>query len=183
MSLHVLLLTGLLTNDSLVEEPLFTVPLNANISSLQDISLCYEVYGSTGSVFNLISDRCVTVNALYASMDNVERGNIISSIGILAVDTLGRCVGVTVSLDNQCMPILRVGSIEQQVSSYSSHGVIIYRRHQRVRVSVPNCENVQLVMWITCGMMGSQQHLSLRVTRGLNLRPTSHGLIGMGIVV
>lgn len=154
------------------------MPLNTNITSLQGTSLCYEIYGSAGSVFNLISDRCVTVNALYASMNNAEDGNIIRSIGILAVDNLGRCVRVTISLDNQCVPVLRVGSIEQQVSSYDSHGVIIDRRQQRVRVSVPNCENVQLVMWLSCGRIASQQQLSLRVTRGLNLRPTSHGLIG-----
>ena len=49
---------------------------------------------------------------------------------------------------------------------------------RRVRISVPNCENVQLVMWIVCEEVRGEGMLRFIITRGVNLRPTSHGLLG-----
>lgn len=172
------IILGALANDTVIGEPLFTVPLHTNSSMQHQQFLCYEIYGSSGSIFNLISDRCVSVNAQYTAMNNPEDGNIIAGLGIVAVNNAGQCVGVTVGVANQCVPQVRVGSAEQETVSFSSHGVTVTKRRERVRVSVPNCENVQLVMWIVCEGVSGQQHIRVIVTRGLNLRSTSHGLMG-----
>ena len=157
----------------MIGEPLFVVPLHTNSSSAH-YALCYEVYGSAGTIFNLISDRCVSVNALYSPMADPEDGNMITSVGILAVDNTGQCVGVTVSASGGTN--ITIGSTTQQLTGlYSRHGVSVSRRLQRVRVSLPNCESVQLVMWL---VSEGDQQLRITITRGLNLRPTSHGLIG-----
>ena len=77
------------------------------------------------------------------------------------------------------MPVIAMGSATQMLTgTYSRQGVAVRRSLQRVRVSVPNCENVQLVMWAICEGEGAQQQIRVMITRGLNLRPTSHGLIG-----
>lgn len=126
----------------------------------------------------MISDRCVSVNALYSPMANPENGNVISSVGVVAVDNSGRCVGVRVGLDNQCVPVLKIGATQRETSQYNSNGVIITKRLSRVRLSVPNCENAQLVIWLSCETQLSQGFVQFTITRGINLRPTSHGLIG-----
>ena len=175
-------LTGVLANDTVIGEALFTVPLLTNSSLSQ--SLCYEIYGSAGTIFNLISDRCVSVNAHYTAMSTVpENGTtIITSVGIMAVDNAGQCIGVTIAAANQCMPVIAMGSATQMLTgTYSRQGVTVRRSLQRVRVSVPNCENVQLVMWAICEGEGAQQQIRVMITRGLNLRPTSHGLIGISM--
>ena len=157
----------------MVGEPLFIVPLHTNSPSSQ-YALCYEVYGSADTIFNLISDRCVSVNALYSSMADPEDGNMITSVGMLAVDNTGQCIGVTVSSDG--VTIITIGSSTQQLTGlYSRHGVSVSRRLHRVRVSVPNCDRVQLVMWL---VSEGDQQLKITITRGLNLTPKSHGLIG-----
>ena len=164
----------MLTNDTTLGGALFTVPLFTNSSV--PLSLCYEIYGSAGTIFNLISDRCASVNALYTAMSVPENGNIITSVGIMAVDNAEQCIGVTIAVANQCVPVLTIGSATQTLTStYSRQGVTVRRSLQRVRVSVPNCENVQLVMWAVCEGEG----VRLMITRGLNLRSTSHGLIGI----
>ena len=107
-------------------------------------------------------------------MADPEDGNMITSVGILAVDNTGQCIGVSVSADG--VANITMGSSTQQLTGlYSRHGVTVSRRLHRVRVSVPNCDRVQLVMWL---VSERDQQLRITVTRGLNLRPTSHGLIG-----
>ena len=63
-------------------------------------------------------------------------------------------------------------------SRYRSSGVSVSKYRQRVRVSVPNCDNVQLVMWVECEEVGGQEMLKFIISRGVNLQPTSHGLLG-----
>ena len=165
---------GVLGSDSVVGDPLYSVPVYSSNSSLQSVSLCFEIHGAVDKVFNLVSDRCVSVNALYSSMINPNDGNIITSVGIRAVDTSGRCVNVVVSLSDQCFPIVNSNT----VTFYNRFGVSVRKRGDKVSVSVPNCENEQLVMWMVCRTIGIQRMLDFTVTRGLNLRPTSHGLLG-----
>jgi len=85
------------TNDTVVGDPLFTVPILAAMSR----SLCFEVHGSADRIFNLVSDVCTTVNAHYTPMDIPENGNIIdiSCIGVRAVPNSGLCKNVRVELD------------------------------------------------------------------------------------
>ena len=98
----------MLTNGTTLGVPLFTIPLFTNSSV--PLSLCYEIYGSSGTIFNLISDRCASVNALYTAMPVPENGNIITSVGIMAVDTSGQCIGINIAAANQCMPMITLGS-------------------------------------------------------------------------
>jgi len=101
---------GLVTNDTVVSDPLFTVPITAT-----GTSLCFEVHGSANRIFNLVSDVCTTVNAHYTPMDIPENGNIISRIGVRAVPNSGLCKNVRVELDG-CRafidPVVQQGTAE-----------------------------------------------------------------------
>ena len=50
------------------------------------------------------------------------------------------------------------------------------RKLNRVRISIPNCDNVNLVMWVTCER--DPDMIRFQIARGLSLLPTSHGLLG-----
>jgi len=160
---------GQVTNDTVVGDPLFTVPIASTGQSL-----CYEVHGMANRIFNLVSDECTTVNAHYAPMNIPENGNIISRVGVRAVSNSGFCKNVRVELDG-CRAFIDgtevIGLREEQ-------GVEVRRMRSRVRISVPNCDNLRLVMWVMCQNISGQTMLRFVITRGLNLRPTSHGLIG-----
>ena len=113
-------------------------------------------------------------------MDVPGNGNIISDIGVNAVDETGSCVQVTVSVRDQCTPRVRLsnGTVISG-RGFSGGGVSVSkRRSDRVRISVPNCEGVKLVMWVVCEVEGGQEMLRFVVSRGVNLHPTSHGLVG-----
>ena len=173
-------LTGALGNDTIVGDPLFTVPLYLPNNRLKQVSLCYEIHGAVNKVFNLVSDRCVSVNAMYISMNNPDLGNVISTIGVKAVDNKGRCIDIVVSLSEQCIPLVD----SQPLMYYNKYGISVIKRNsqRKVSLSVPNCENEQLVMWILCKTIAGQELIDFEITRGLNLRPTSHGLIGKSII-
>ena len=165
---------GVLGNDSVVGDPLYSVPVYSSNSSLQSVSLCFEVHGAVDKIFNLVSDRCVSVNALYSSMINPNDGNIVTSVGVRAVDISGKCVNIVVSLSEDCVPFVN----SEPSLFYSDFGVSVRKRGSKVTVSVPNCENEQLVMKMMCRTIGIQRMLDFGIQRGLNLRPTSHGLLG-----
>ena len=179
---------GTIRNDSIIGDPLFTVPLNHpsmtpfNLISGATPHLCFEVHGARDTIFNLISDRCTSVNALFTAMTPPSTGNIISTIAIKAVDYRGNCIEIEVSLQLQCMPVIH-GSDGQAVtvSRYNIHGVSVRKHRQGVRVAVPNCENTPLVVWILCDDIRNQSMLKFVISRGVNLRPTSHGILGMFI--
>ena len=142
-------------------------------------SLCYEIHGRSNRHFNLISDTCVSVNAYYTAMNDPINGNIISAFGIRAVDNSGSsCTDIEV-IQNQTTGYceLRVDGV--QTSAYSMNGISAsLRSFYKARVSVPNCEQLPLVMWIKCRNIQDQFMMSFDVKRGVNLRPTSHGLLG-----
>lgn len=181
-------MSGALRNDTIIGDPLFTVPLNSpsttpRLTTADTPHLCFEVHGERGAVFNLISDRCTSVNGLFSAMDPPATGNIINTVGIRAVDDRGSCVDVKISLKAQCVPVIYVS--EQEVingSRYSSYGVSVRRHHQGVRVAVPNCENVPLVLWVMCEETRNQSMIRLVISRGVNLRPTSHGILGNNLL-
>ena len=180
---------GFINSDTVIGDPLFTVPLYDTQGSTPILekaskssppALCFEVHGASNKFFNLVSDRCTTINALFAPMNVPENGNIIYSVGIRSVDRTGQCVDITVGLENGCIPRISTNhSSAVETERYSSQGVSV-SMHQgdRARVSVPNCENLQLVMWVICERVNGQEMIKFVITRGINLRPTSHGLLG-----
>lgn len=168
-----------IVNDTALGTAAFTVPVNVPDLSDFGLSLCYEVEGRSQEWFNLITDKCTSVNAHYFNVSNDM--NIIDEIAIRAVDATGNCREIlvdytdcTVELDG--MPLNKSGSI-------SNNGLRIRQFPQRVRVAVPNCREQSLVMWITWQTIQvgvfTVESIRFDVLRGLNYgHRDSHGIIG-----
>ena len=134
--------------------------------------------------FNLISDRCVSVNAHFIT---VGPFNVINQVAVRAVDDGNTCRNILVDAENACSAAMDGASIDE----YSQAGVSVRVFKERVRISVPNCDNQKLVMWVICEhgslrLFGSDSDrtvyearmIKFVVARGFNLQPTSHGIIG-----
>ena len=158
--------TGTIVNDSIIGDPLFTVTLPQ-----EDASMCYEVHGQAGKYFNLISDTCLSVNALFSDVPSNPRINRMSEIGIEARNTENVCVEIRIRIDG-CAASLGEGDL---TLPYQQGGIRIKSYPRRWRVSVPNCASTQAVLWIFCDSMDM---LRLHIARGNNLAPSSHGLLG-----
>ena len=160
------------SNDTIIGDPLYEVPVIVDEEG-NKVSLCYEVRGEANQTFNLITDTCVSVNALYSPMNKAPDRNFISKIGVLAEDNNGECQQIEADFEG-C-----TARVDGQVQMmYNQDGVRVMRRTNRIRISVPNCENIDLVMWVICEVREGQSLIKFVVARGFNLRPTSHGLIG-----
>ena len=159
-------------NDTIIGDPLYEVPVIIDEEG-NTVSICYEVHGEANQHFNLISDTCVSVNALYSSMIDPSDGKIISKIGVLAEDSNGVCQEIEADLEG-CTA--RVNG--NNLTMYNQDGIRVMRRTNRIRISVPNCASTDLVMWVICEVQGEQPMIRFVVARGFNLRPTSHGLVG-----
>ena len=184
---------GDVVNDTLIGDPLLTVPLPDDslvaVPGVREASLCYEVHGRDNAWFNLLSDGCVSVNAHYFRFDN--NFNFVDRIAIRAVDETGNCRNIMVDLDGCSTSI--DGSPVTISTPYCQDGVFVRpsRQANRVRVSVPNCnETSNLVMWTYCqrnielmdpfDMMTtySVDMIKFVIARGSNLGASSHGIIG-----
>lgn len=111
----------------------------------------------------------------------------INRVGVRAVDDLGNCVNIGVDLSDSCSPI--VNGVPE--TRYDLGGVRVRTMSNRVRISVPNCNDLPLVMWVICEnrtffvtdeegndvrfMDGAIKYL---ITRGLNYGRAAHGLLG-----
>ena len=160
---------GVTVNDTVIADPQFTVTLPQD----QSRSMCYEVHGIAGNYFNLISDTCTSVNALFSAMPGMPIFNRMSVIGIHAGTSAaqsGNCARIQISVDN-CTASLDGVPIEL---TNVVDDIRIRKFNNRWRVSVPNCERPSAVIWVTC----ERNMLRFRIARGSNLRPTSHGLLG-----
>ena len=169
-----------LVNDTIIGDPLYTVPFTK-----RGDSLCYEVHGSPDQNYNLVSDVCTNVNAFYndaIAMDSEGsfEANFIQMVGVRAVGSSSVCQNIRVFEDeNGVCSAMRMGAPDVfPLGTSELDGIIVRRVRNRVRISVPNCEQVSLVMWITCEERSGVRSLRFDISRGLNLRPTSHGLIG-----
>ena len=151
----------------MIGDPLFTVALPDN-----NASMCYQIHGEGGKFFNLISDTCTSVNALFSALPNDSRINRMSEIGIYARDTSGSCAQIQINLD-ECLGF--IGGMPY-TSTYSQNSISVRPYPNRWRVSVPNCGSMQAVMWIFCD--SEPDMLRFQIARGDNLTPTSHGLLG-----
>ena len=175
-----------IANDTVVGDPLFSVPLYIPLTHLFGAiqpALCYEVHGRDNVYFNLISDGGVSVNAHYQNIN--ENLNVIDQIGIRAVDSKGSISNIRVDLAG-CASSINGTTI----TLYQADGILLRKYSDRVRVSVPNCgrNSIQLVMWVVCqnnqltdpvtGNTLTIAMIKFVVARGLNLSPQSHGLIG-----
>ena len=161
--------------DSVIGEPLFTIPL----SDTQH--LCYEIYGDMDQYFNYISTTCVSVNAHYVEYATDLVGetrplHVIDKIAIRAVDSAGKCVNILVER-NGCT--ISANSVPNP--AYSSNGVTVNRVGNRISVNVPNCNDTDLNMDITCQTLHGINMLRLEVMKAVDITDTSHGLMGTNL--
>ena len=181
-------------NDTVIGDPLLTVPINVpNITAFgyDDVSLCYEIHGEANTIFNLVTDACISVSAHYINI--TADLNIINQIGIRAVDKDGQCKNIQVDLE-ECRVSINGGELTN--AKYFSAGLMVRkggRQGDRVRVRVPNCNELPVVMYIICqrdadlentliGDMVKADMIKFEVTRGLNVgHSNAHGLIGESV--
>ena len=171
---------GIPVNDTVIGDPLVEVPIlvseaQLNMLGADQLSLCYEVHGRSGQWFNLVTDECASVNAQYVA--TTRSVNIIDQIGVRALDSSNQCVNIRVNI-NGCsaevngIPMMR----------YSSGGISVRRYSNRVRISVPNCASISLVMWVICEKSNIEGQdidaIKFVVMRGLNFGRQAHGLLG-----
>ena len=159
--------------DTVIGDPLFTVPLPGGAGHL-----CYEIRGVADQFFNFISDECVSVNAHYSEHaplpGEARRLHVIDQIAIRAVDNANDCIDILVDR-NGC--VASVNS-ETLATTYNTGGVTVSIVDNRVIVGVPNCGDLDLEMEIVCETINGVEMIRFEVMRGLNLRETSHGLLG-----
>ena len=178
-------------NATIIGDPLFEVPLPnpedyEDDPALKDASLCYEVHGNSGEIFNLISDGCTSVNALYKEgvLPNTTDLNFMSKIGIAADGVTGQCHTLEFDVDG-CKAFF--DGLEVPLNGISSDDRIRVRRRgseYTYIISVPNCGTARrLMMWVSCvntTRLGEPRDdgLHFRVLYADGLQPTSHGLLG-----
>ena len=138
----------------------------------EDEFMCYEVHGYSGKYFNLVSDSCLSVNAWFTQLPTNEKINRMSEIGVLARNNDDECVRIKVDVNNCTGTLVGSGEI---TSTYQNKGIDIKSYGRRWRVSVPNCNSSQAVMWVFCD---DSDMLRFHIARGNNLAPSSHGLLG-----
>ena len=183
---------GVFVNDTLTGDPLLTVPLfdDPNVAPGDPISkLCYELHGEANAYFNLISDECTSVSAFYQTAStpspNIDL-NVVTQIGVRAVGNSDRCYNIQVNLDSACNAT--VDGDPATNTTFDGITVRQYLRSRRVRISVPNCADTMLVMWVFCRdgrvedpvtwVYFDVSFIRYVVMRGLNLNEQSHGIIG-----
>ena len=171
-----------LKNDTVRGDPLFTIPLPSlyvEDNDLKGASLCFEYHGESGNYYNLISDQCVSINALFSAGVNDSSLNVITEMGIRTEGANGACHNITVrragcSAAFDGVPL--VGMVNRD-------NVMVGMRRNYIRVSLPNCEkDKRLVVWMFCNKRNGEDMLEMVVSRGDGLQPTSHGLIGRSLL-
>ena len=154
--------------------------------NLNKLSLCYEIHGKSDQWFNLVTDDCVSVNTRYAMLS--PRLNIMDTIAVRAVDEVNQCVNIRVDVA-ECTAMVGSNNLNV-ISIYESNGIMVKRYRNRVRISVPNCQDLTLVMWVICenrtlenpdspGSILTSKMIKFVVMRGLNFgHRQAHGLLG-----
>ena len=84
---------GILRNDSVIGDHLFTVPFYGVGGR---INLCFEIHSQANSIYNFVSDACVNGNAYCAPAGDL---NIISAIAVKAERNSGNCQDKCVDLE------------------------------------------------------------------------------------
>lgn len=166
---------------------MFVVPLyTPSENSPHSYSLCYEIHGEKDETYNFVSDECTEVHAHYYETTDpdpevVRPFHAVDRITVTAHNNKQQCVSVTVSLGtNSCSTSLGGSML---AGDYLSYGISVRQSANRTRIAVPNCANNRLIMNIMCRDMGTTApYLEFRIVRGLNLRESSHGLIGNAII-
>ena len=103
---------------------------------------------------------------------------MIEEIAIRAVDNVGNCVNIRVNR-NGCSTFVDNSPI---TGDYSSNGIRVTLSNNRAVVNVPNCNDTDLEFSVDCQVLNGIDMLRFEVERGVNLRESSHGLLGIIII-
>ena len=188
-----------IVNDTVSGDPLFSVPLNVpdktsimNVGENDPINLCFEVHGEDDRLFNLVSDACISVNAHYARVLPNEDINIVDTVHVRATDTRGFCRNIEIFLAPSFASDRCRVEVDGQYGDYEFAGITVHRLFNRVRIVVPNCAGISLIMYVSClnttfrsrastdenEIMFHALNLRFTIARGLDLAERSHGLLG-----
>ena len=170
------------TDDVLSQSTVLTAPLLITEESrelfggVDSIPLCYQVHGRPRRFFSLISDACVSLNAKYDRQRNQISETVITQVGILGIDENQTCIHIEVNAVG-CQ--VKVGNMTLD-GNYWQSGISVSRASYGARIILPNCEFRDVGITVRCSRIPSneQEHLELSLSRTLNFRSTSHGLIG-----
>ena len=159
---------------------MFIVPLYG-IKQGMNQQLCYEVYGQPNQYFNLLSDRCVSVNAHYTEHSSRKSRmlHIVDQIAIISSNNIGQCVEIVVELDTKEKLSVHVNGakVNQEVKNGEVQ-VLSYNTH--ASVSVPNCASGEvLTMSVQLKtMLRDVSYLEFQIHGGHTIDASAHGLIG-----
>lgn len=164
--------------------PLFASEDSLNVLDIDQIALCYEIHGRADQFFNLVTDECTSVNSHYIALSSTL--NVINQVGVRAISSINQCHNILVSLDGCTASI--DGTELNVTQRYMRAGISVRRYSNRVRISVPNCNDQSLVMWVMCESRTldqiTTQMIDFAVMRGLNFGHShAHGLVGKNIAV
>ena len=178
-------------NNTVIGDPFYTAPIDLSgaipgVSSSVAVSLCYELHGEAGYTFSLVNDVCTLVNAHYVGAMRGVDVNVIDRVAIRAKDSANAYRNISMSLSGGCSVSVDGTQIENQ---YDRDGVSVKRyansSQPRVRVSVPNCNETMLVMWMICenrplpatGEVPVNM-VKFVIARGRSISEFAHGLLG-----
>ena len=164
---------------------MFTIPLNeASKHGNHSLDLCYEFYGIADKYFNLLSDRCLSVNSHFSQLKThsvSERPlHVIDQITIMATNMVEQCVHVTIGIDNQnCLVTANGAVLRQENGEFNNAGVHVLSLLNRALISVPNCGEENIVMAVKYKRISKEYFLEFHIQNGKGIQPSAHGIIGL----
>ena len=164
-------------------------PIELGISA-QTVSLCYQVHGEDGKLYNLISDDCISVNAHITKPISGDDFHVMNKIGIRAIGINGTCSDITIERKNCAVSVnrhpLSINTYFEKDGVKVFHNKLIAREPNVIHISVPNCGRTLVdVINITCteytmrNSLTPTEVLELTTTRGLYPIVAAEGLLGM----
>ena len=165
---------------TILNDPLYEIPVTHTPPGMDPTttSLCYQVHGENGKYYNLVSDDCIQVNALYETFKNSSNENFIKQVGILTRDSKNNCTEIKLRA-NRCSLSINGKDLNE---SYNENEIIIINSGKRsFEVTIPNCKNTKgddIKFDMACHKVKGQQIIHFNVERGGGIRPGAHGLIG-----
>ena len=140
-------LLPLVVEDRVGDDMVMSVVLDISPHELgvtsKTLSLCYQVHGEEGKFYNLLSDKCVSVNAHISQPVVDVDSHVMDAIDIHAAGSNGTCFDVTIKRKN-CAVYVN-GQFVPVNTRFEEEDVIVYndgsiaRNPTIVHVTVPNC--------------------------------------------
>jgi collagen type VI alpha len=165
-------------DSSVQRDPVFAVPLNGPPDMPM---LCYEVYGAPNKSFNLISDKCISINAHYTERVVLARHrplHLIDRFGFKIVSSItNNCIDVLVEVT--ASGLLKTTLNGRVISNKLVVGdVHVTSTDQHFMFTSNNCANGLVAIAVQRKSIHQVGYLEMQLESGKGLTTTSHGLIG-----